>query len=81
MGLSSANVMASGAELLRQSVAVGVVDVDDRPLRVEFHEQLALGVEVVLHRRMEVEMVLRQVREDRGGEMDRVGAVELKGVA
>ena len=37
-----------------------------------------LAAEVVLHRCVEVEVVLRQVGEDRGREVDRVGAVELE---
>src|SRR3954454_17588914 len=67
-------------QVAREPPAVGVVDVDHGGLRAGL-EQAALGREVVLHRRMEVEVVLREVREDRDVPVDRVGAVELEGVA
>ena len=64
-----------GRELGLETAAVGAVDVDDRDRRTGL-EEAALGGEVVLHRRMEVEVVLGQVGEDGGGEMRAVGAVE-----
>src|SRR3954447_25753918 len=67
-------------QVLRKPPAVGVVEVDDGGLRARL-EQAALGGEVVLHRRMEVEVVLREVREHRDVPVDRVGAVEVEGVA
>src|SRR3954470_24980226 len=67
-------------QLAREPAAVGVVDVDHGGLRAG-REQAALGGEVVLHRRVEVEVVLREVREDRDVPVDRVGAVELERVA
>src|SRR3954454_16288317 len=68
------------AELVCEPPAVGVVDVDDRRPWARL-EQPPLGGEVVLHRRMEVEVVLREVRKHRDVPVDRVGAVELQGVA
>ena len=67
------------AELGGQPRSVRVIDVDHRVLR-RGREQTALGGEVVLHRLVEVEMVLGQIGEDRRREMDRIGAVELEGV-
>src|SRR4051812_2846601 len=58
---------------------VRVVDVGHGDLRAGL-EQPPLGAEVVLHRRVEVEVVLREVREDGDRPVDRVGPVELQGV-
>ncbi len=67
-------------ELARQPRAVGVADVDHAERRAMLGEQAALGQEVILHRVVEVEVVLRQVREDRRREVHRVGATELERV-
>ena len=67
-------------ELACEAGAVGVVDVDDRHRRAGF-EQAPLRRVVVVHRRVEVEVVLREVREDRGSPVDRVGAAECERVA
>src|SRR3954449_11614026 len=66
-------------EVVRQAHAVCVVHVDHRDLGPGL-EQPALGEEVVLHRRMEVEVVLREVREDRARPVDRIGAAERERV-
>jgi hypothetical protein len=58
--------------LRRKPAAVGVVDVDHAQLWIAC-EQASLGLEVVLHRGVEVEVVLGQVGEQRGGE---VGALD-----
>ena len=63
-----------------QARAPGVVDVDDPHTRAGLEEP-ALGEEVLLHRRVEVEMVLAEVREHRDGPVDRVRAVQLQRVA
>ena len=63
-----------------QARAPGVVDVDDPHPRAGL-EQPALGEEVLLHGRVEVEMVLAEVREHRDGPVDRVRAVQLQRVA
>src|SRR3712207_8984430 len=52
---------------LRQPPAVGVVDVDDLDGGAPV-EQQRLGLEVVLHVPVEVQVVPAQVREPRGGE-------------
>ena len=49
-------------------------------MRAATVEQAPLGGEVVLHRRVEVEVVLGEVGEDRDGEVDRVGAAQLERV-
>ena len=63
---------------------VGVVDVDDGRRRaiagVGRHEQESLRREVVLHARVEVEVVLGEVGEGRDVEVDRGGTTELEGV-
>ena len=71
-------------ELLCEPLAVRVIEVHNRDAALELdqrgstlpHEQDPLGSEVVLHARMEVEMVLAQVGEDLDGEIDRVGPVQ-----
>jgi hypothetical protein len=61
---------------------VGVVHAGDqrRPLLAGDLEQPPLGAEVVLHVAVEVEVVLREVRERRDVPGDGVGAVQLQGV-
>ena len=65
-------------ESLGEPPAPLVVDHDDRASDVELLEQPQLGREVALHVGMEVEVVLAQVRERRGREVDAVGAVQLE---
>ncbi len=62
----------SVAELVRQTAAPIVVDVDDRrsPRVVDLIEEDPLGAIVVLEIFVEVEVVLREVREDGPGEAD-----------
>ena len=67
-------------DLAGQAGAVGVVDVDHGDLRPPFGEQQAFRLEVLLHRAVEVEMVLGEVGEDRHREVDRIGPVELERV-
>ena len=70
-------------DLAREPPPVGVADVDDADSRrraLAGQEQQALGEEVVLHARMEVEVVLRQVREHGRGEANPAGAPELERV-
>ena len=54
---------------------VGVVDAD-----VALAEEQRLGIAVVLHRLVEVKVILREVREDADGVLDPVHAVELERV-
>jgi hypothetical protein len=68
------------ARVGEQASSVGVVGVDDLHARRGLEEP-ALGGEVRLHGRMEVQVVLGEVREDRDVPVDRVGAPELEGVA
>ena len=58
----------------------GVVEVDNCQSRSQFPEQARLGCEVVVHRRMEVQVVSGQVREDRDREVNGVGAAQRKRV-
>ena len=67
-------------EAAREALAVRVVDVDHRGAGLGLDEQPPLGREVVLHRRVEVQVVLGQVREDRDGEVDRVRAPQFQGM-
>jgi len=71
---------AAGGQFSGEPRAVAVVDVDHRVRGREIGEEQALGTVVLLHRLVEVEMVLGQVGEDRGREVDRVGAVKLQRV-
>ena len=57
-----------------------VTDVDGRGRRRVAEEEPPLGLEVVLHRRVEVEVVLAQVGEDQRGEPDPVQAPECRAV-
>ena len=70
---------AGVAQLAREARAVRIVHVDDGPrggpLPSPWHEQPALGPEVVLHVRVEVQVVLGQVREHSRGEADAVAPV------
>ena len=64
---------AGGGQLVGEAASPGIVDADDRdrrrPARVlRLSEQLCLRLEVVLHRRVEVEVVLGEVRE--AGDVD-----------
>jgi hypothetical protein len=61
-------------ELRGQAAAVRVVDVDDAHARRGVGEERALGLEVLLHVAVEVEVVLREVREHRDVPVDRRGA-------
>ena len=65
--------------VVEQAAAVGVVGVDDGD-RGSRLEEGALGGEVGLHVWMKVEVVLRQVREHRRGEVNRVSAVQRERV-
>ena len=70
-------------DLPREPPTIGIADVDDaHPRRRAFagQEQQALGEKVILHRRMEVQMVLRQVREDGRGKANAAGAPERERV-
>ena len=71
---------AGRPELLGEPSTVLVADVDGRGRRSSPQEQPPLGVEVVLHRRVEVEVVLAQVREDERREPDPVEAPERRAV-
>ena len=64
-----------------QARAVGVVDVDRPRSSRPGLEQPPLGQEVVLHVGVEVEVVLREVGEDRRRPVDGVGAVQGERVA
>ncbi len=75
VGLGAVGGEGHAVELLGQAAAVGVVDVDDRRLRAHL-EQQPLGAEVVLHRAVEVEVVLGEVGEEGHLEVDRVAAVQ-----
>jgi hypothetical protein len=66
-------------ELAGQPLPVRVVDVDDRR-SASLREQALLGGVVVLHRRMEVQVVLGQVGPDADGEVDARRAPELERV-
>ena len=66
-----------GGEVGGQPLPVGVVDVDDADARISL-EQSALGREVVLHVGVEVEVVLREVGEERRREVRAVDAMERK---
>jgi hypothetical protein len=66
-------------ELLGEAAPVGVVRVD-HPHARRGGEQPALGLEVVLHRRVEVQVVLGEVREDGDRPVDRGGAPEFERV-
>ncbi len=67
-------------ELGGQPRPVWIVHVDHGNPRRGVREQSLLGLEVVLHRRVEIEVILRQVREDRRGQMDRVGPMQRQRV-
>jgi hypothetical protein len=71
-------------ELVGQSAAVLVAHADHAHagtlLSRGWREQPALGLEVVIHRGMEVEMILGQVREDRRREADRARSSQLERV-
>ncbi len=67
-------------ELLGQATSPLVADVDGRRRRRGAREELALRGEVVLHRLVEVEVVLAQVREHERVEADAVEAVQHRRV-
>ena len=67
-------------ELRGQPQPVRVVDVDDADRGRALGEEPALGLEVVLHVGVEVEVVLREVREHRDVPVDGVGARERERV-
>ncbi len=77
---------ARAGDLRRQPPAVRVAHVEHAHCRHRRstitlrggHEQPPLGLEVLLHVRVEVQVVLGQVREDRRREGDRIDAPELK---
>ncbi len=73
-------MIAAPPDLRGQPCAVGIVDVDHRVCGREIREEQALGPVVLLHRLVEIEMVLGEVGEDGRGEMDRIGAVERQRV-
>ena len=65
-------------EALAQAMAIAVVDIDDRaasllPLGGEAFEKRGLGLEVLLHRLVIIEMVLREIRENGRVEFDARG--------
>ena len=68
------------AQLLRELAPVGVADVDRGGRRLRADEEPPLGGEVALHRAVEVEMLLGQVRERERGEADPGQAAELGAV-
>ena len=67
-------------ELLRQLPAPGVADVDRGRRRRRPDEQLPLGREVVLHRRVEVEVILAQVREHERVEANAIETMQRRRV-
>ena len=67
-------------EIVCQPAPIGVVDVDDAMARPRIGEQASLGGEVILHRWMEVEVILGQVGERRDLEVDGVRPTELQGM-
>ena len=74
------NDVAGIAASRKQALPGRVVGVHDRPRRVLRREEPRLRLEVRLHRAVEVQVVLRQVREDRDVEHDAVHAVLLERV-
>ena len=77
--------MTSGArrglrELDREPAAVLVGDVHRRRRRLRAREQPALRLVVVLHRPVQVEVILREVREDEGVEAHPVEAMQRRAV-
>ena len=66
----------STAGRLLDDPAVGVIDVDGPALDALGDEQRSLRREVVLHSRVEIEMILTEVREGRRFEMQRFNAME-----
>ena len=69
---------AQDTELLGEPASVWIVDVDGRGRRLVGHEQAALGVVVRLHRAVQVEVVLAQVREREHREADAGEALQLR---
>ena len=63
-------------QLSGQACPVRIVDVDHRDRGLEIGEEQALGPVVLLHRLVEIQMVLREVGEHRRGEVDGVGAMQ-----
>ena len=67
-------------EALAEEMSVSVVNIDDSAaffflLRGKAFEKLALGLEVLLHRLVIIEMILREICEDGGVEFDRARAM------
>jgi hypothetical protein len=77
-------LLAERAQLVGELAAVWIAHVDGRgrasPVEVRLGEEPALRVEVVLHRRVEVEVVLGEVREDERAEADAEQALERRAV-
>ena len=65
-------------EVAQQPASERIVHVHDGPTRVIRREEPRLGLEVRIHRAVVVEMVLRQVREDRRIEHDAVDPLLLE---
>ena len=62
---------------LSERCAARIVDVEDaRPIARQHLEQAPLGLKVMLHVLMKIEVIARQVREDGGGEARPVDAAE-----
>src|SRR4051812_4791618 len=80
VGLAVDRERDDAVELLDQPPPVGVVGVRDPHARQLRGEQPPLGLEVVLHRGMEVQVVLVEVGEHRGGDPDRVRPPQLERV-
>ena len=82
--LEGHRLLADVTELLGEPPAVRVPDVDDRrrpaSIQVRLGEEPALGVEVLLERPVEVEVVLAQVREDEDREADPEQALQCGAV-
>jgi hypothetical protein len=67
-------------ELLSETPTPEVADVHRRGRRGGSREQPALGCEVLVHRPVEVEVVLAQVREDERVEADAIEPVQDRSV-
>ena len=63
---------------LDQFTAAGVIAIDDGEIAESWIEQLRFGLEVPLHRTVEIEMVDAEIREDHGRETDTVDASHLE---